>query len=52
MKTIIIPEATYDIPNWIYWFYDHTTISIILVIVGFVFISFLLQYLVRRRCWG
>ena len=52
MRTIIIPEKILNVPNWVYWFYDNQTISIILVIVGFVFISFLLQYLVRRRCWG
>ncbi len=39
MKTIIIPEQVHDVPNWVYWLYTHSEVSVgmgFLLVIGLV----------------
>ena len=44
MKTIIIPEASYDVPNWVFWLYNHP-----MILVGFLFVVAIIIFLLIQR---
>ena len=48
MKTIIIPEQVYDVPNWVYWMHSNPWFFAMLAVIGFVLSYFLYFFLMDR----
>ncbi len=48
MKTIIIPEQIYEVPNWVYWLYSHPHFFAMLIVIGFALSCFLYFFLIER----